>query len=73
VATKVLARLMSEVDERGVWRPKVLKTAPRTTHKVTYHMYPLHQESKTPDTRVVDVTFRLALIARLLGWPLEYL
>jgi hypothetical protein len=73
VATKVLARLMSEVDEQGVWRPKALKTAPRTTHKITYHAYPLHQESKGPETRAVDVTFRLALIARLLGWPLEYL
>jgi hypothetical protein len=73
VATKVLARLMSEVDEQGVWRPKALKTAPRAIHKITYHTYPLHQESKGPDTRLVDVTFRLALIARLLGWPLEYL
>jgi hypothetical protein len=73
VATKVLARLMSEVDEQGVWRPKALKTAPRAIHKITYHTYPLHQESRGPDTRLVDVTFRLALIARLLGWPLEYL
>ena len=73
VATKVLARLMSEVDDHGVWRPKALKTTPKATHKITYHTYPLHLESKGPETRVVDVTFRLALIARLLGWPLEYL
>jgi hypothetical protein len=72
VATKVLARLMSECDAQGVWRPKALKSAPRTTHKVTYHFYPIHLESKAGDSRVVDVTFRLALIARLLGWPLEY-
>lgn len=73
VATKVLARLMSECDERGVWCPKGVKLAPRPIHKITYHMYPLQQESKSPDSRLVDVTFRLALIARLLGWPLEYL
>lgn len=72
VATKVLARLMSECDSQGVWRPKALKAAPKATHKVTYHAYPIHQESKSADSRVVDVTFRLALIARLLGWPLEY-
>ena len=72
VATKVLARLMSECDDQGVWRPKALKTAPRSSHKVTYHVYPIHQESKAPESRLVDVTFRLALIAKLLGWPLEY-
>jgi len=72
VATRVLARLLSECDEQGVWRPKQLKALPRTTHRVTYHMYPLQAESKSADSRLVDVTFRLALIARLLGWPLEY-
>jgi hypothetical protein len=73
VATKVLARLMSECDEQGIWRPKALKAAPRAIHKITHHMYPLQQETKAADSRLVDVTFRLALIARLLGWPLEYL
>ena len=68
----MLARLLSECDEQGVWRPKQLKALPRTTHRVTYHMYPLQAESKSADSRLVDVTFRLALIARLLGWPLEY-
>ena len=72
VATKVLARLLSECDAQGVWRSKALKAAPRAIHKITYHSYPLHAESKSADSRLVDVTFRLALIARLLGWPLEY-
>jgi hypothetical protein len=72
VATKVLARLLSECDAEGVWRPKALKTAPRTSHKVTWHTWPLSPEGKSADSRVVDVTFRLALIARLLGWPVEY-
>jgi len=73
VATKVLGRLLSECDEQGVWRPKSLKAAPRAIHRVTHHMYPLNPESKAADSRSVDVTFRLALIARLLGWPVEYL
>ena len=71
-ATRVLARLLSECDEQGVWRPKQLKAAPRSGHKVTYHYYPLQPEGKSTDSRLVDVTFRLALITRLLGWPLEY-
>ncbi|NOT09277.1 MAG: hypothetical protein HOP28_13865 [Gemmatimonadales bacterium] len=72
VATKVLARLFSECDPHGVWRPKGLKTAPRAIHKVTYHTYPTHLEAKSNDSKLVDVTFRLALIARLLGIALEY-
>ena len=72
VATKVLARLLSECDEGGVWRPKLLKTTPRAIHRITYHSYPLHHESKAAESRLVDVTFRLALIARQLGWSLEY-
>ena len=72
VATRVLARLFTEVDEEGVWRPKTLKAAPRAINKITYHCYPLHLEGKSADSRLVDVTFRLALIAKLLGWSLEY-
>jgi hypothetical protein len=67
VATKVLSRLMADVDARGVWQPKGLKSLPKATNKITYHWYPLHPESKSPESRVVDVTFRLALIAKLLG------
>ncbi len=72
VATKVLTRLLSECDAEGVWRPKTLKTAPRAVSKVTTHYYPLQLEAKSPESRLVDVTFRLALIAKLLGWGLEY-
>lgn len=71
-ATRVLARLLSECDEQGVWRPKQLKSPPRSIHKVAYHYYPLQPEAKSADSRLVDVTFRLALITRLLGWPVEY-
>ena len=71
VATKVLTRLLSECDQHGVWLPKGLKVQPKPTHKITYHWYPLHPESKEPESRSVDVTFRLALIAKLLGWQLE--
>jgi hypothetical protein len=35
-------------------------------------MYPLHLETATAEDRQVDVTFRLALIAKLLGWSVEF-
>ena len=71
VATRVLARLLSECDEHGVWAPKGLKSQPKPFSKVTYHWYPLHPETKAPESKVVDVTFRLALIAKVLGWQLQ--
>lgn len=71
VATKVLTRLLNDCDERGVWHPKGLKSSPKATHKITYHWYPLQIENKTAEDRAVDVTFRLAAIAKLLGWSIE--
>lgn len=71
-AQKVLARLLKDCDETGVWNPKGLRTAPKATSKVSYHTFPLDLESKAPEWRQVDVTFRLALIAKRMGWSLEY-
>jgi hypothetical protein len=39
---------------------------------MTYHFFPLDNEGKTLESRQVDTTFRLAMIAGLLGWQLEY-
>jgi hypothetical protein len=72
VASKVLARMFKDVDERGVWSPKGLRTQPKPIDKITYHYYPLQIDDKHPESRLVDVTFRLALIGRLLGWQAEY-
>jgi hypothetical protein len=72
VATKVLGRLLQDCDEMGVWRPKNLRSQPKTGNKITYHYYPLHLDAKTTEGREVDVTFRLALIAKALGWSLSY-
>jgi hypothetical protein len=72
VASRVLGRLLKDCDETGVWRPKNLRTAPKATNKITYHSYPLQAETKSAEGREVDVTFRLALIARLLGWTIDY-
>jgi hypothetical protein len=72
VATKVLGRLVRDCDEQGVWAPKGLRTQPRALNPITYHYYPLVPDPKTPEGRVADVTFRLSLIAKTLGWTLEY-
>jgi len=70
-AHKVLARLFSECDDQGIWSPKALRTAPKTTNPVVAHYFPLEGPGKSPAQRQTDVTFRLALIARLLGIPVE--
>ncbi len=72
LAAKALGRLEAECDQYGVWRPKKLAALPKTTHAATYHAYPLTSDERSVDSRVVDVTFRLALIAKLAGRPLEY-
>ena len=71
-ATKVLSRLLKDCDANGVWNPKGLRAVPKAINKASYHMFPLDPESKAPEWKQVDVTFRLALIAKALGWSLEY-
>ena len=71
LAGKVLSRLEMECDDSGVWRPKKLAAPPRTTHAATYHAYPLNNDDRV-DSRLVDVTFRMALIAKVVGRPIEY-
>ncbi len=72
IATRVLSRLYGDCDELGVWHPKKLVGVPKATHAASYHYYPLHEDIKASDGRVVDVTFRLALIAKVMGRPIEY-
>jgi hypothetical protein len=72
VATKVLGRLLKDCDEMGVWRPKNLRSQPKPGNKITYHYYPLHLDAKTAEGKEVDITFRLAIIAKALGWSLSY-
>lgn len=72
VASRVLARLLKDCDESGVWHPKNLRSQPKAVDKITYHCYPLQLDAKSIESREVDVTFRLALIGRLQGWELDY-
>jgi hypothetical protein len=72
VGTRVLGRLLQDCDESGVWRPKNLRSQPKALNKITYHYYPLNTDSKTTEGKEADITFRLAVIAKVLGWPLSY-
>lgn len=72
VASRVLARLLADCDGQGVWRPKNLRSLPKASHKITYHMFPLASDTRDVEGREADVTFRLALIAKILGWELAY-
>lgn len=70
-AAKVLARLYSECDDQGIWSPKSLRALPKSSNPVVSHYFPLEGPGKSPAQRQTDVTFRLGLIARLLGMPLN--
>ncbi len=71
-AQRVLARLLKECDEQGVWAPKNLRTLPRSPSKLADFAFPLEPDGKTPERRQADVTFRLALTAKLAGWQLAF-
>jgi hypothetical protein len=72
VAQRIMGRLLRECDGRGIWSPKNLRTIPKSPSKLTDFAFPLEVEGKTIEQRQADVTFRLAFIARLAGWELEY-
>jgi hypothetical protein len=71
-AVRILHSLMASVDERGVWAPKSLRSMPKSPSRLGDFMFPLELDGKTPERRQADVTFRLALIAKLAGWSLEF-
>lgn len=70
-AQRILARLLSDCDDTGVWSPGNLRSLPRSPSRLAEFVLPL-EEGTSPEARKVDVTFRLALIAKLAGWTLEY-
>lgn len=71
-AQRVLARLLKDCDNQGVWAPKSLRSLPKSPSKLADFAFPLESDGKTPERRQADVTFRLALIAKLAGWQLEF-
>ena len=70
-ATKVFLHFLAECDEQGIWSPKNLRALPPAKSPLTAHYFPLEGPGRSPAQRQTDVTFRLALVARLAGIPIE--
>jgi hypothetical protein len=70
-AAKVWTRLLKDCDRDGVWRPKNLRGLPKAVSPWGYHAFPLEVDTKRLEARNTDVTFRMALIARLAGWEVS--
>src|SRR5947207_2506923 len=72
-ASRVLARLFNECDDQGIWSPKSLRAMPKAASPLTAHYFPLEGPGKSPAQRQTHTTFRLGLIARLMGIPVDIL
>ena len=63
-------RFLDDRDRDYVWHPHRGTAKPQTNHPDVWAQFPLDEGSEGED-RWSDVTFRLGLIARLLGRPIE--
>ena len=63
-------RFLDDRDRDYVWHPHRGMAMPRSTQPAVWPLFPLESEN-SGDERWTDVTFRLGLIARLLGRPIE--
>ena len=68
--TKLFDRFLDDRDRELVWHPHKGMAMPRSTNPFVWAGFPLEQMT-SGDERWTDVTFRLGLIARLSGRPLE--
>ena len=67
---KLFDRFLDDRDEQGVWHPHKGMAAVRSNDPFVWASYPL-EEALSGDERWTDATFRLGLIARILGRPIE--
>jgi hypothetical protein len=63
---KLYDRFLDDRDADGVWHPHKGLSAPRSSNPLLWPMYPL-EDHMSGDERWTDITFRLGLIARLMG------
>jgi hypothetical protein len=67
---KLFDRFLDDRDRDLVWHPHKGMAMPRSSNPFVWPGFPLEQMT-SGDERWIDVTFRLGLIARLSGRPLE--
>lgn len=68
--SKLFERFVDDRDRAGVWHPHKGMAMPRTTNPFVWPVFPL-EEVHAGEERWSDVTFRIGLIARLSGRPIE--
>lgn len=68
--SRLFDRFLDDRDASGVWHPHKGMSTVRSTNPFVWPVYPL-EENQSGDERWTDVTFRLGLIARLSGRPIE--
>ena len=68
--TKMYERFIEDSDRTGVWHPRKGMAMPKSTNPYVWPMFPL-EAVHGGDERWTDVTFRVGLIARLSGRPVE--
>ena len=67
---KLFERFLEDRDREGVWHPHKGHDAPRTDNPFVWPLFPLGETSDATAMRA-GVTFRLGLVARLSGHPIE--
>ena len=67
---KMFERFLDDRDRDGVWHPHKGMAVPKSTNPYVWPTYPLEAQL-SGEERWTDVTFRLGLIARLSGRPIE--
>jgi hypothetical protein len=70
--SNLLERLLDERDADGVWHPRKGTSTPQSENPLVWPGFPL-EAHPTGEARWTDVTFRLGLIARLSGRPVNVL
>ena len=69
--SKLFDRMLDDRDAEGVWHPHKGTAVPKSANPLVWPQYPLEGERTDEEQRWSDVTFRLGLIARLAGRPIE--
>jgi hypothetical protein len=67
---KLFERFLEDRDREGVWHPHKGMASPKTSSPFAWPTYPL-ETLGSGEERWADMTFRLGLIARLTGRPIE--
>lgn len=67
---KLFERFLEDRDREGVWHPHKGMSSPTSSNPYVWPTYPL-EEHAGGDERWAEMTFRLGLIAKLMGRPIE--